>query len=119
LHVEKNSNYKPSPLKNYQDEVSEDVSAFEQFKTPEKDKDVFADEDVLNAKKQTDFTVKSKLEKVFDIKSIRKSLVRNIKKDFKNLCIQLGNERKSAKLLHGRGKLIDLRFEEDPFSLYI
>jgi hypothetical protein len=50
LHVEKNSNYKPSSLKNYQHEVSEDVSTFEQFKTPEKDKDVFAYEDVLNAK---------------------------------------------------------------------
>jgi hypothetical protein len=75
LQVEKNSNYKPSPLENYQDKVSKDVSAFEQFKTPEKDKDVFVDEDVLNAKKQTDFTVKGKIEKVFDIKSVRKSFL--------------------------------------------
>jgi hypothetical protein len=58
LHVEKNANYKPSPLENYQDEVSEDVSAFEQFKPPENDKDVLADEDVLNAKKTNGFHCK-------------------------------------------------------------
>jgi hypothetical protein len=75
LHVEEDSKYNPSPLKSYQGEGSEDVSAFEQFKTPEKNKDWLADEDVLSAKKQTDFTVKSKLDKVVDIKSIPKSVL--------------------------------------------
>jgi hypothetical protein len=37
------------------------------------------------------------------------------KKDFKKFYIPLGNERTSAKLLHGRGELIDLRFEEIHF----
>jgi hypothetical protein len=36
---------------------------------------VIVDEDVLNAKKQTDFTVNGKIEKVFDIKSVRKSVL--------------------------------------------